>query len=75
MGDNNILTQIKVRFENSDLNELLRCLDHYKYKWVFSQENNNIQDNHNNQNNQNIIGYINKYSTNFDIQINDYSYD
>jgi hypothetical protein len=59
--DNNILTEIKVRFENSELNDLIKCIEYYKSKWVI--------------NNVNIIDYIHIYSKNFNINIDEYSYD
>jgi len=62
MDVENIITQIKVRFETSSLTELIKYLEYFKNKWVLPE-------------NSSIVDYMNIYSENFDININKYSYD
>jgi len=58
----NILSHIKVRFESSELPELLKFLDYYKDKWVLPE-------------NTNILNYIKKFAENFEIDVENYDYD
>ena len=61
-SENDIITQIKVRFENVPLEQLIVCLNIYKLKWVLEEGSS-------------IINYINRFAENFKIDINNYDYD
>jgi hypothetical protein len=57
-----IINQIKIRFENSSLPQLLNFLEYFKNKWILVE-------------NTNVVDYIKTYSENFEIDYKSFEYD